>query len=111
MIAPCYAISIKSHTDRQTDRATTRGPIGPKNQESDESGDHGDKLLLRGPDTLATIKLSVSYSAFTLFLIFMWVSSVCKEDTLFSQFIRIEAVLAAGCYQSSKREVSGNMNY
>ena len=31
MIAPCYAISIKSHTDRQTDRATTRGPIGPKN--------------------------------------------------------------------------------
>ena len=34
MIAPYYAISIKSHTDRQTDRqtdrATTRGPIGPK---------------------------------------------------------------------------------
>ena len=33
MIAPCYAISIKFQTDRQTDRATTRGPIGPKNDE------------------------------------------------------------------------------
>ena len=32
MIAPCYAISIKFHTDRQTDRATTRGPIGPKKE-------------------------------------------------------------------------------